>query len=138
MRFRLNNDGIRESVSIISQDLILQLIVLSKRIVTNLSLITRILLLLLLLLRVQLALSIITDDVVEDVLAEDTVDASIDDVSNDTNGDGWIYFAHMTNHYLCLVKSSSSQSRHEMRYPIIADSGANYHMFKKRDFFEDL
>ena len=25
-----------------------------------------------------------------------------------------------------------------MQYPIIADSGANYHMFKNREFFETL
>jgi hypothetical protein len=77
----------------------------------------------------------------EDEVAEDTVEVSTDDVSNDTNEDEWIFFAHMTNHYLCLVRSSSSEnmlSRHEMRYPIIADSGANYHIFKEREFFETL
>ncbi len=63
-----------------------------------------------------------TDNVFEDAAAENTVDASTDDVSNDTNEEDLIYFARMTKHYLHLVKSSSSQnviSRHDMQYPII-------------------
>ncbi len=45
----------------------------------------------------------------------------------------------MTNHYLQLVKSSqsfSASSCHPTKYPIIADSGANFQMFKDQEFFE--
>jgi hypothetical protein len=28
--------------------------------------------------------------------------------------------------------------RHTMKYPVIADTGANYHMFKEREFFVDM
>jgi hypothetical protein len=52
-----------------------------------------------------------------------------------------LYFAPVTNHYLHLVKVSSTipvVSNHDMKYPIIADSGANYHIFKEREFFEIL
>jgi hypothetical protein len=104
--------------------------------------IKRMVLLLLLLLRVQLGhLCHITDDVFEDAVAEDIVDDATADVSNDTNEEALIYFARTTNHYLHLVESSSSENillHHEMRYPIIADSGANYHMFKEREFCETL
>jgi hypothetical protein len=50
-----------------------------------------------------------------------------------------LYFARVTNHYLHLVKACTSgypSSRHAMKYPIIVDSGANYHMFKEKEFFE--
>jgi hypothetical protein len=34
----------------------------------------------------------------------------------------------MTNHYLCLVKASKGVNiRHSIKYPVIADSGANFH-----------
>jgi hypothetical protein len=46
------------------------------------------------------------------------------------------YFPHVTNHYLCLVKSTPSiKTRHAMRLLIIADSSANYHMFKVPEFY---
>jgi hypothetical protein len=54
--------------------------------------------------------------------------------TNDTNKDDVYYFAWMTHHYLCLVKASptlSVYSRHQMKFPIITDSGANFHMFKE-------
>jgi hypothetical protein len=45
----------------------------------------------------------------------------------------------MRNHYLHSVKSAASiQSCHNMRFPIIADSGANFHMFKECKFFESI
>jgi hypothetical protein len=51
----------------------------------------------------------------------------------------------MTYHYLRLAKattisavSGENSSRHPMKYPVIADSGANYHMFKEREFFATL
>jgi hypothetical protein len=37
-------------------------------------------------------------DVFEDAVAEDTVDDSTTDVSNETNEEDLIYFARMTNH----------------------------------------
>jgi len=43
--------------------------------------------------------------------------------------------------YLHLAKASLStdgSGRHPMQYPIIADSGANYHMFKEKEFFGDI
>jgi hypothetical protein len=42
--------------------------------------------------------SVIYYDVFEDAVAEDTVDDSTTDVSNDTNEEDLIYFARMTNH----------------------------------------
>lgn len=71
------------------------------------------------------------------MLADAVVDASHKVSSNDTNEEDLIYFAHITAHYLCLVMALSSipvTSHHNVKYPIIADSGANYHMFKKKDF----
>jgi hypothetical protein len=65
----------------------------------------------------------------------------VDSSTNYTNEDDLYYFAHLTNHYLHLVKTSPSMlvtSRHKMKFPIITDSGANYHVFKDREFFESL
>jgi hypothetical protein len=59
--------------------------------------------------------------------------------SNNTNEVDIFYFVRMRNHYLQLVRSSSSiTSRHDMQYPIISDSGANFHRFCEREFFETL
>jgi hypothetical protein len=78
----------------------------------------------------------ITEDVYEDALIEDVVDVS--PVDNDTNEESLFYFTRLMNHYLRLVKTCNSRvSRHDMKYPIIADSGANHHMFCNREFFED-
>jgi hypothetical protein len=71
----------------------------------------------------------------EEELSENLPDMT----TNDTNEDDLYYFARLTNHYLRLVKSSpslSTTSRHLMQYPVIADSGANFHMFKEKEFFE--
>jgi hypothetical protein len=59
---------------------------------------------------------------------------------NDTNDEDLFYFARIKNHYLRLVRSSTNglQSRQSMQYPVIVDSGANYHMFKEREFFTSL
>jgi hypothetical protein len=64
----------------------------------------------------------------EDIVEEEVIVADL------------LYFVHVSNHYLCLVNNSSSSSspRHTMQFPVIADSGANYHMFKEREFFESL
>jgi hypothetical protein len=45
----------------------------------------------------------------------------------------------MTNHYLRLVRSSYAPCpRHHTKFPIIAVSGANLHMFKEKEFFTSL
>jgi hypothetical protein len=60
-----------------------------------------------------------------------------DDFPNDTNEESLHYFACITNHYLRLVRSSNQDNpKHTMQYPIIADSGANYHMFRDPVFFD--
>jgi hypothetical protein len=46
-----------------------------------------------------------------------------------------------SNHYLCLVKASPTDpllSNHGAQCPIIADSGANYHMFKDKELVHSL
>jgi hypothetical protein len=83
----------------------------------------------------------VKEDMFEDAVSEDTEDILSEAPSNDTNDDDLYYFSCMTNHYLCLVKVSlhlMATSRHSMRYPIIADSRANFHMFKEREFFDAL
>jgi hypothetical protein len=83
----------------------------------------------------------ITEETFEDAVSDNITDGNAEDCSNDTNEADLLYFARMTNHYLRLVKVSSSlsaTSRHDMKYPIIADSGANYHMFKERQFFDSI
>jgi len=76
---------------------------------------------------------------VADEIVEESIEDSPEELGNDTNEDSLHYFARITKHYLRLVKSSNSTSpRHEMKFPIIADSGANYHMFKELEFFETL
>ncbi len=83
----------------------------------------------------------ITEETFEDAVSDTITDGNDDVCSNDTNKADLLYFARMTNHYLRLVKVSSSlnaTSRHDMKYPIIADSGANYHMFKEREFFDSI
>jgi hypothetical protein len=70
-------------------------------------------------------------------VSDNVVDDCVDESPNNTNEDKLLYFAHVTNHYLRLVKASTTgypSSRHAMKFPIIADSGANYHMFKKQSF----
>jgi hypothetical protein len=75
----------------------------------------------------------ITDDAFEDAASIELI-AEDDNLGNNTNDAILAYFARMSNHYLRLAKatiSPNSSSRHPMKYPIIADSGANYHMFKE-------
>jgi hypothetical protein len=70
----------------------------------------------------------------------DDNDDCVTSIDNDTNEADLLYFVRVSNHYLHLVNnySSSSSPRHTMQFPVIADSGANYHMFKEREFFESL
>ena len=84
-------------------------------------------------------LSHITEDGFED--AEEDVDTIVEpaDLGNHTNEESLLYFAHLSKHYLRLVTTSPSLDRvqrHSMQYPVIAGSGANYHMFRDRSFFE--
>ena len=70
----------------------------------------------------------ITEEFFED--ASDVIprDDSVEE-SNDTNEAELLYFAQVSNHYLRLVKSVPSKPadcRHNMDFPVIADSGANY------------
>jgi hypothetical protein len=87
-------------------------------------------------------LSNVKEAIPEESIEElDDSEAMIDSEHNDTNDSDLFYFARMTNHYLRLAKSSSIkpiQGRHTMEFPIIADSGANFHMFKEIEFFETL
>jgi hypothetical protein len=85
----------------------------------------------------------VTEDVFEDaVLDTDEMCIAVANVQgNDTNEDSLQYFALVTKHYLHLANASStkeSTTRHSRSYPIIADSGANFHMFKERKFFVSL
>jgi hypothetical protein len=65
----------------------------------------------------------------EDAIEDQVADSS-EAVTNDTNENSLHYFSRVTNHYLRLVKSSPDvPPRHNVKFPIIADSGANFHMF---------
>ncbi len=75
----------------------------------------------------------------EDLPVDETEVSIDDDLHNDTNEEVLLYFSHVTSHYLRLVKTKSDLIiRHNMDYPIIADSGANFHMFRDREFFQTL
>jgi len=84
---------------------------------------------------------IFTEEVFIDSVQDD---CQIDFVMpNDTNQDVLKYFARVTNHYLHLARSSTISNlpespRHTRKYPIIADSGAHWHMFKEKEFFTSL
>jgi len=75
----------------------------------------------------------------DDVLEEELDVYHEDDILNDANDEVLAYFSRITRHYLRLVKTKPELlPRHKMKYPIIADSGANFHMFKEREFFDDI
>jgi len=83
----------------------------------------------------------ITEETMEDVVETDPSDMMPEPEHNDTNEIDLFYYARVKNHYLRLVKSSSTpsiQSQHTMKYPIIADSGANFHMFREKEFFTSI
>jgi len=79
---------------------------------------------------------------IQDDLFEDAVVDSVSEVeqdSNDTNEAGLNYITCVTKHYLRLVKSSPDLiTRHSMLFLIIADSGANFHMFWEKEFFTSI
>ena len=82
----------------------------------------------------------ITDEQFVNAESDDTPSVFYDN-GNNTNKESLLYFAQITNHYLCLVKTSSSTLTtiwHPMFFPVIADSGANYHIFKEKEFFETI
>jgi hypothetical protein len=81
----------------------------------------------------------ITEDVYEDAAEGDTKEKF--ESSNDTNDVDLLYFVLVSKHYLQLAQSNFpkiSSSRHPMPFPVIADSGANFHMFREQEFFETL
>jgi hypothetical protein len=81
----------------------------------------------------------LTEESYEDAIKDVSEDVVLQDTPNNTNDEVLHYFARVTNHYLCLVKGDSSLlSHHTIKYPIIADSGANYHMVKDIEFFDSL
>jgi hypothetical protein len=78
------------------------------------------------------------EEILQDSLVDDSSAVSNDD-HNDTNDDVLNYFSRVSNHYLRLVKSTPDLiTRHSMEFPIIADSGANFHMFRDQEFFESI
>ena len=85
----------------------------------------------------------ITEEVFED--AADTADCDSKEelvTCNDTNDVDLLYFVRVSKHYLRLAKTTptktSHASRHPSSFPVIADSGANFHMFKEPEFFESM
>jgi hypothetical protein len=82
----------------------------------------------------------LTEEEFEDAVESDAKEES--DLGNDTYESDLLYFACVSNHYLRLVKSDASSqndlSRHARKFPIIIDSGVNFHMFKEREFFKSL
>jgi hypothetical protein len=66
----------------------------------------------------------VKEELLDDQAHEELTDMLPEPDSNDTNDAELFYFVHVRNHYLRLMRSSSSiHSRHEMQYPIIVDSG---------------
>ena len=84
----------------------------------------------------------ITEDIFENAAEVVVSDIHSDEVPpNDTNEGALLYFDHVSNHYIYLVKSSlpnNTSRRHDMKYPVIADSGANFYKFKDKAFFESI
>jgi hypothetical protein len=81
----------------------------------------------------------ITEESFEDAVEpDDCGDNDHDVLCNDTNEDSLQYFAKVSNHYLRLVRNTDSSPRHSMQFPIIADSGANFHMFCDSAFFDSI
>jgi hypothetical protein len=85
----------------------------------------------------------LTEEIFEDAAQPDDPLLIDDDISssNDTNEESLYYFARISNHYLRLVNSSHGATalpRHNMPFPVIADSGANYHMFNAKEYFTSI
>jgi hypothetical protein len=83
----------------------------------------------------------ITEEHFSDAVEDESNDGCLESLDNDTNDADLLYFARVSNHYLRLVRSSPTPTileQHSMNFPVIADSGANFHMFKDRAFFTTL
>jgi hypothetical protein len=81
----------------------------------------------------------ITEDSFEDAVDTDVCENIVTDAfCNDTNEESLQYFVQVSNHRLRLVRNSDSSPRHSMQFPIIADSGANFHMFCDSAFFDSI
>ncbi len=81
----------------------------------------------------------ITEEVFQEEDVEESEDVSSEEIHNDTNEAVLNYFTYVTKHYLRLVKSTPDiTTRHLMCFLIIADSGANFHMFKDKEFFTSI
>jgi hypothetical protein len=83
----------------------------------------------------------ITEEVFEDAVMPEDSAVAANLLDNDTNHDDLLYFARLSSHFLRLVTNLNvfmDQPRHVMKYPVITDSGANYHMFCDREFFDHI
>jgi hypothetical protein len=81
----------------------------------------------------------ITEDFVQEEDDEECEEVSSEEFPNDTNEAVLNYFTCVTKHYLQLVRSTPALiTRHSMHFPIIADSGANFHMFREKEFFTSI
>jgi hypothetical protein len=70
---------------------------------------------------------------------EDACLVSDDDPDNDTKDEVLNYFSLVTQHYLRLIKTKPGLvTRHSIQFPIIANSGANFHMFREKEFFSSI
>jgi len=90
----------------------------------------------------QSVLRHMTEEVFEDAVDQtEDHDESSNHFTNDTNESDLLYFARVSKHYLRLVRNDTcipDNPGHNTNYPIILDSGANFHMFRERDFFTTL
>jgi hypothetical protein len=81
----------------------------------------------------------ILEEVVDESIEDTTDPCSPEELANDTNEEVLNYFSRVSKHYLHLAKHNlESPSRHNMVFPIIADSGANWHMFNDLSFFDNI
>lgn len=64
-----------------------------------------------------------------DALMEDFPDNLLDSTSNDTNENNLYYLVCLIIQLVRLATSFLPVSHHSIKYPIIASSGSNFHMF---------
>jgi hypothetical protein len=84
----------------------------------------------------------ITEDIFEDAAEVVVGDFQTEEVpDNDTNKDALLYFPCISKHYIHIVKSSLPNDvspRHDMKYHVIAENSANFHMFNDKAFFDSI
>ncbi len=83
----------------------------------------------------------ITEETPVESIDDEEVDNEFDTFVNDTNEDALLYFERLTKHYLRVVKNNPSPTHinhHAIQFPVIANSGANFHMFRDKEFFESI